>query len=59
MLFTRRLVIYIPSAAPPDQGIALQNDQDSYNFGHDAQTTIAPSWRNQITMSSPEAILLQ
>lgn len=34
--------VYIPSAAPPGQGFALQNDQDSYNFGHEAQTTIAP-----------------
>jgi fermentation-respiration switch protein FrsA (DUF1100 family) len=49
--------VYIPSAAPPGQGFALQNDQDSYNFGHEARTTIAPSWRNQVTMSSLEAIL--
>lgn len=49
--------VYIPSAAPPGHGFALQNDQDSYNFGHEAQTTIAPSWRNQVTMSSLEAIL--
>src|SRR5207249_11039718 len=27
------------------------------NFGHEAQTTIAPSWRNQVTMSSLEAMV--
>jgi fermentation-respiration switch protein FrsA (DUF1100 family) len=48
--------VYIPSAAPPDQGFALQIDQDSYDFGQEAQRTIAPSWRNQVTMSSIEAI---
>ena len=53
---TDRGEVYIPSAAPPDQGFALQNDQDSYDFGQEAQRTIAPSWRNQVTMSSIEAI---
>jgi len=48
--------VYIPSAAPPDHGFALQIDQDSYDFGREAQATIAPSWRNQVTMSSIEAI---
>ncbi len=48
--------VYIPSAAPPDQGFALQIDQDSYDFGQEAQRTIAPSWRNLVTMSSIEAI---
>jgi len=48
--------VYIPSAAPPDHGFALQIDQDSYDFGQEAQRTIAPSWRNEITMSSIEAI---
>ncbi len=48
--------VYIPSAAPPDHGFALQIDQDSYAFGAEAQRTIAPSWRNQVTMSSIEAI---
>ena len=31
-------------------------DQDSYDFGREAQATIAPAWRNEITMSSIEAI---
>src|SRR5260370_28698450 len=48
--------VYIPSAAPPEHGFALQIDQDSYDFGQEAQRTIAPSWRNEITMSSIEAI---
>src|SRR2546426_1085186 len=48
---------HIASAAPPGQGFALQNDQDSFDFGREAQATIAPSWRNQVTISSVEAIL--
>jgi hypothetical protein len=35
--------VYIPSAAPPDHGFALQIDQDSYDFGQEAHRTIAPS----------------
>ena len=31
---------------------ALQSDQDSYDFAQEAQATGAPSWRNQVTMSS-------
>ena len=41
----------------PGDGFALQIDQDSYDFAHEAQATVAPSWRNDITMSSFEAIL--
>ena len=48
---------YVPSAGPPDKGFALQNDPDTYNFGHDAQATVAPSYRNEVTMSSLEAVL--
>jgi fermentation-respiration switch protein FrsA (DUF1100 family) len=45
---------YIPDIGRPGEGFALQSDQDSYDFAHEAQ---APSWRNEVTMSSLEAIL--
>jgi len=48
---------YIPSAARPGDGFALQVDQDSYEFGTRAKATIAPRWRNEVTMSSLDAIL--
>jgi hypothetical protein len=48
---------YIPDIALPGQGFALQSDQDSYDFAKEAQATGAPSWRNQVTMSSFDAIL--
>jgi fermentation-respiration switch protein FrsA (DUF1100 family) len=48
---------YIPDIALPGQGFALQSDQDSYDFAQEAQAAGAPSWRNQVTMSSFEAIL--
>jgi fermentation-respiration switch protein FrsA (DUF1100 family) len=48
---------YIPSAGLPGQGFALQSDPDTYDFGREAQATVAPSWRNEVTMSSLEAIL--
>jgi hypothetical protein len=48
---------YIPMTGRPGEGFALQADQDSYDFGHQAQTTVAPAWRNQATMGSLEAIL--
>jgi fermentation-respiration switch protein FrsA (DUF1100 family) len=48
---------YVPSAALPGQGFALQVNRETYEFGHDAQATIAPSYRNEVTMSSLEAIL--
>jgi len=47
---------YIPDIALPGQGFALQSDQDSYDFAHEAHAAGAP-WRNQVTMSSFEAIL--
>jgi uncharacterized protein len=49
--------VYIPNTRLPGQGFALQSDQDSYAFGTEAQATVAPSWRNEVTMSSLEAIL--
>lgn len=49
--------VYIPSTGLLGQGFALQSDQDRYAFAHEAQATVAPSWRNEVTMSSLEAIL--
>ena len=49
--------VYIPNTGLPGQGFALQSDQDSYTFANEAQATVAPSWRNEVTMSSLEAIL--
>jgi uncharacterized protein len=48
---------YIPSTGQPGEGFALQADQDSYDFAHQAQATLAPAWRNEVTMDSLEAIL--
>ena len=48
---------YIPMTGRPGEGFALQADQDSYDFGHRAKEAIAPAWRNEVTMSSLEAIL--
>jgi fermentation-respiration switch protein FrsA (DUF1100 family) len=49
--------VYIPSTGLPGQGFALQSDHESYAFGHEAKATIAPSWRNEVTLSSLEAVL--
>ena len=49
--------VYIPSTGLPGEGFALQTDQDSYDFAHEAGTTVAASWRNDVTMSSLDAIL--
>jgi fermentation-respiration switch protein FrsA (DUF1100 family) len=48
---------YIPDIALPGQGFALQSDQDSWDFAQEARAMGAPSWRNQVTMSSFEPIL--
>jgi fermentation-respiration switch protein FrsA (DUF1100 family) len=48
---------YIPSTGQPGEGFALQADQESFDFGHRAHATVAPAWRNEVTMSSLEAIL--
>src|SRR6266567_4816713 len=45
---------YIPSTARPGEGFALQQNQDSYDFAHGAS---APTWRNDVTMSSLDAML--
>jgi fermentation-respiration switch protein FrsA (DUF1100 family) len=49
--------VYIPSTGLLGQGFALQSGQESYAFGHEAKATVAPSWRNEVTLSSLEAIL--
>ena len=48
---------YVPSAGKPGEGFALQMDKDSYDFGTRAKATIAPAWRNEVAMSSLDAIL--
>jgi len=48
---------YIPSTGRPGEGFALQSDPDSYDFAHQAQATVAPAWRNEVTMGSLYAIL--
>ncbi len=48
---------YIPSAGRPGEGFALQTDQDTYDFAHRARATIAPAYRNEVTMSSLDAVL--
>ena len=45
---------YVPNTARPGEGFALQPDQDSYDFAHRAN---APSWRNEVAMSSLDALL--
>jgi fermentation-respiration switch protein FrsA (DUF1100 family) len=46
--------VYIPDIGKPGGGLALQTDQESWDFAHEAAS---PSWRNQVTVSSFEAIL--
>ena len=46
--------MYIPDIGKPGAGLALQTDQESWDFAHEAAS---PSWRNQVTVSSFEAIL--
>src|SRR5207244_9324735 len=49
--------VYIPNTLSPGQSFALQPDPESYEFAHKAQATVAPSWRDEVTMSSLEAVL--
>ena len=46
--------VYIPDIGKPDEGLALQSDQESWDFANEAASQ---SWRNQISVSSFEAIL--
>ncbi len=45
---------YIPDIGKPDEGLALQTDQESWDFAHEATSQ---SWRNEVSISSFEAIL--
>src|SRR5260370_7257986 len=45
---------YIPSTARPGEGFALQQYQESYDF---ALAASAPTWRNEVAMSSLDAIM--
>ena len=45
---------YVPSTARAGEGFAMQSDPDSYDFAHGAS---APTWRNEVAMSSLDAIL--
>jgi uncharacterized protein len=46
--------VYIPDIGQPGGDLALQTDQESWDFAHEAKST---TWRNQVTISSFEAIL--
>ncbi len=49
---------YAPNVAPPDhKGFAFQTDQGSNEYFPIATPEIAPSWRNELAMSSLEAAL--
>jgi uncharacterized protein len=50
--------VYAPNVAPPDfQGFAFQTDRGSNEYFPVSDSDIAPSWHNELTMSSLEAIL--
>jgi hypothetical protein len=49
--------VYIPNTLSPGQSFAFQPDPESYEFAHKAQATVAPSWRDEVTMSSIGACL--
>jgi uncharacterized protein len=50
--------VYAPNVASPDyQGFAFQTDQGSNEYFPVSTPDLAPSWHNQLTMSSLEAIL--
>jgi uncharacterized protein len=49
--------VYIPNTLSPGQTFAFQPDPESYEFAHKAQATVAPSWRDEVTMSSVGACL--
>ena len=49
--------VYIPNTLSPGQSFAFQPDPESYEFAHKAQATVAPSWRDEVTMSSLDAVL--
>jgi fermentation-respiration switch protein FrsA (DUF1100 family) len=49
--------VYVPNTLSPGQSFAFQPDPESYEFAHKAQATVAPSWRDEVTMSSIGACL--
>lgn len=49
--------VYIANALPPGRGPAMQVDQETYDWLMRAQATVAPSWVNEVAVSSFEAIL--
>jgi fermentation-respiration switch protein FrsA (DUF1100 family) len=49
--------VYVPNTLSPGQTFAFQPDPESYEFAHKAQATVAPSWRDEVTMSSIGACL--
>ena len=49
--------VYIPNTLSPGETFAFQPDAESYEFAHTAQATVAPSWRDEVTMSSVGACL--
>jgi uncharacterized protein len=49
---------YVPNVAPPGyQGFAFQTDPGSNEYFPVSSPDLAPSWRNELTMSSLDAIL--
>ncbi|MEI9885528.1 MAG: alpha/beta fold hydrolase [Rhizomicrobium sp.] len=49
--------VYIANALPPGNGLALQPDAASFEFATRAQATVAPNWRNEVTLSSIAAVI--
>jgi hypothetical protein len=49
--------LYIPNAAPTGSGPAMQVDDETHDWLINAQRTVAPAWRNEVTVGSFEAIL--
>lgn len=49
--------VYIANALPPGEGPAMQVDRETYDWLIQAQATVAPSWVNEVAVSSFEAIL--
>lgn len=50
-------VAYLPNALPDGEGPALQVDTETYEWLTEAQQTVAPNWRNQVSIDSIERIL--
>ena len=50
-------VVCMPNAAPAGAGPALQIDNETYAWLTEAQSTVAPSWQNKVTVDSIERIL--